>query len=111
MALVWIALPLIVFLGGAWQRGRPQRSPPARLDDREPYLILSTQEATTEYVKAIALAKDLHPNAMEGVLSTQDLAPTKDLLGTHQPYYVLVFLLPDAHQVCCELARRLLDLV
>jgi hypothetical protein len=94
VALVWIALPLAVFLGGAWQRTRPREPLPVRLDDRGPYLILSTQAATEEYATAIALANDLHPDAMEGLLSTEDLAPTKDLLRRRRPYYILVFLLP-----------------
>ncbi len=95
VALVWIALPLIVFLEGAWQHARPRQPLPVRLDDRGPYLILSTQDAVTQYVEAIALAKELHPNAMEGLLCTQDLAPTKRLLRRHQPYYTLLFLLPE----------------
>lgn len=94
LLLLWIAVPLAVFLGGAWQRGRPHEPLPLRLDDREPYLILSTQRATTEYAEAIRLAHELHPSAMEGLLATEDLAPTRSLLSTRQPCYVLVFLLP-----------------
>jgi hypothetical protein len=108
LLLVWIAVPLIVFLGGAWQRGRPRQPLPVRLDDREPYLILSTQRATTEYAEAIGLAKELHPNAMEGLLATEDLASTRRLLATRQPCYVLVFLLPDELDV--NFAWRWLEL-
>ena len=95
VALVWIVVPLVVALHSVRRPARVRKPLPVRLDDRGPYLILSTEKAAREYRNAIALARELHPDALTGPLSTEDLAPTEVLLSGHQPYYTLVFLLPE----------------
>jgi len=95
VAIVWIVVPLTVALHSARRPARVREPLPVRLDDRGPYLILSTEEAAREYRNALALARELHPDAREGALSTNDLAATERLLTGHQPCYALLFLLPE----------------
>ncbi len=66
-----------------------------RLDERGPYLILTTTAAVKDYGEAIRAARKIHPGAAEGVFDPADgFAQAREALKSFRPRYALVFLLP-----------------
>lgn len=66
-----------------------------RLDSAGPFLFVMTPKARSAYAEAIAVARQLHPEAREEVLESPDLLPMEAILANHAPRYVMVFLLPE----------------
>ena len=60
-----------------------------------PYLIIASQRARDEYAEAMAVARELHPGALEAILSPGDPEALLPELKAAAPRFALIFLLPD----------------
>jgi len=66
-----------------------------RVDASGPYLILVTAKAHRHYSEAIAVARQLHPAAVEQTFNPDDLPEAKKVLLARQPHYILLFMKPE----------------
>lgn len=89
----WLAA-LLPFIGCA--RSEPPREPlTVRLDERGPYVMLTTKTAQSDYAGAIAAARELHPDAEVIVFDPAGLEPTAGELRERQPRYAMLLMKPD----------------
>jgi len=59
------------------------------------YVIIATEKADNDYTQAIAIAKEIHPEADKMVFSPASLEVVKSKLKKLQPRYALLFMTPD----------------
>jgi len=101
VGLVFGVLGMLVGIGAplymVWYVAAPSAKDPlrVRLDKKGPYLILATENAGRNYVKAIAKAQELHPGAGYATFKPGDLDGAHKALQQHRPRYALVFIEPQ----------------
>lgn len=88
-AEVWRALRALI--GPAEPRERLS----VELEGSGPYLLLATLRADEDYRGAIARARELHPQAQQSTFDPANVQDALDILKTHRPRYVLVFIEPE----------------
>lgn len=95
-------------LFGSLSGSEPKAPLTPRLDRTGPYLILATEQAAQSYPQAMEIARQLHPDAVIHVFSVSDTDSVGQLFSELQPYYAMVFIMPEELDV--NLAWRWLEL-